>query len=83
MTSSIPVAPEPTRVVTPALECHRCGHVWNYSGTFDKATCPSCSAKVPVDRRTIPESLDDIAADYDLTEKELKELLRRVRINEE
>ena len=83
MTSSILVAPEQLAVVTPPLECHRCEHVWTYSGTFNKATCPSCSAKVPVERRTIPESLDEIAADYDLTEKELKELLRRVRIHEE
>ena len=83
MTSSKPIASERSRVVTPALECHRCDHVWSYSGTFDKATCPSCSAKVPVERRTLSESLPEIAADYGLTERELKELLRRVRINEE
>lgn len=66
-----------------ALECHRCDHVWEYSGTYRKATCPSCAAKVPVEERASPEPLDEVAADYDLTVTELKELLNRVRVAEE
>ncbi|WP_101294419.1 hypothetical protein [Halegenticoccus soli] len=65
------------------LECHRCGYIWEYSGTFQKATCPSCSAKVPVERQSTEESLEDIAADYDLSVRELKEILRRVRPRKE
>lgn len=28
--------------------CHHCGHSWDYGGTMEMATCPSCSRKTSV-----------------------------------
>lgn len=70
---------EPSYVVAQLLECHKCSHHWEYSGTLVRATCPSCAAKVPVERQSSTEPIEDIAADYGLTIPELKELLERVR----
>jgi len=30
-------------------ECHNCGYEWNYGGEMQKATCPSCGTKTPVE----------------------------------
>lgn len=32
------------------LECPKCSYEWQYGGSMDVATCPSCQHKVPVDR---------------------------------
>jgi len=31
------------------VECHRCGYEWEYGGDMNRATCPSCGRKTPVD----------------------------------
>lgn len=69
---------ERSHVVAQLLECHKCSHHWEYSGTLARETWPSCAAKVPVERQSSAESIEDIAADYHLTVPELKELLERV-----
>lgn len=70
---------ERTHAVANLLECHKCDYRWEYSGTLVRATCPSCAAKVPVERQSPAEPIEDVAADYDLTVPELEELLERVR----
>lgn len=30
-------------------ECHNCGYEWEYSGSMQKATCPSCQSKTLVE----------------------------------
>lgn len=30
------------------IECTHCGHEWDYSGSMQMATCPSCQRKTPV-----------------------------------
>lgn len=29
-------------------ECHDCEYEWEYTGELNRATCPSCGAKVEV-----------------------------------
>lgn len=31
-------------------ECTHCEYEWDYSGGMQRATCPSCGRKTPVDR---------------------------------
>ncbi|NEU57482.1 hypothetical protein [Halorussus sp. MSC15.2] len=64
------------------LQCHRCGYVWEYSGSLQRATCPNCSTKVPVGQNRLGASPEQLADDYDLTVEEVKELLRRVRADD-
>lgn len=75
----MPDATGPSHAVAQLLECQKCNHHWEYSGTLALATCPSCAAKVPVERQSSTESIEEIAADYGLTVPEVKELLQRVR----
>ncbi|WP_306054981.1 hypothetical protein [Natronococcus wangiae] len=37
-------APETTE-----LTCHACGKTWQYAGSNQHATCPSCETEVPVE----------------------------------
>lgn len=41
------------------LVCPTCSKVWPYSGSADRATCPECKGKVPVDRYAVTD-IDDI-----------------------
>ena len=61
----------------PTLQCHRCGYSWEYSGSLQRATCPNCATKVPIDENQLAIPLKQLASDYDLTVDEVKELLRR------
>lgn len=64
--------------MAPQLRCQQCGYTWEYSGSLQQATCPNCSAKVPVEPDRTGESLEDLADEYDLTVEQLKELIRRI-----
>lgn len=59
------------------LKCNRCGYTWEYNGSLQQATCPSCAAKVPVERNELAEPLERLAEEYDLSVEELRELLER------
>ncbi|WP_435179902.1 hypothetical protein [Halorussus sp. AFM4] len=61
------------------VQCHRCGYVWEYTGSLRRATCPNCATKVPVEENRLGASLDQLADDYDMTVEEVKELLERAR----
>lgn len=37
------------------LVCHKCGHSWDYTGNSERATCPDCEVKVPVEEVTLPD----------------------------
>lgn len=41
------------------LTCPKCGRTWPYSGNADRATCPNCKSKVPVERFRV-EKIDDV-----------------------
>lgn len=32
----------------PNTRCRECGYEWEYSGSLELATCPSCQRKTPV-----------------------------------
>ena len=31
------------------MKCTYCGYEWEYTGAMDRATCPNCSNKTPVE----------------------------------
>ena len=64
--------------MSPDIRCHRCDHIWTYGGSLQKATCPSCSSKVPVEENRIEGLLGEVADEFDLTVTQLRTLLRRV-----
>lgn len=35
------------------LRCHDCGYVWDYHGDLQRATCPSCQAKVDTEKHRV------------------------------
>lgn len=69
--------------MAPQLRCQQCGYVWEYTGSLQKATCPSCSAKVPVESQQVGDSIAELADEFDLTVDEVKEVLRRARAGDE
>lgn len=69
--------------MAPQLRCQKCGYVWEYTGSLQKATCPSCSAKVPVESEEVGDSIEELADEFGLTVAELEEVLRRARAGDE
>lgn len=43
------------------IVCHKCSHSWDYTGDADRATCPECHVKVPVDRTTLTDLRERVA----------------------
>ena len=59
--------------------CQHCHYVWEYSGSHERATCPSCSGKAIVDPDSAQNRLEAIASEYGLTTHQSCELMERVR----
>lgn len=36
--------------------CVHCDYTWEYGGELEKATCPSCNLKTPVEKETVPRN---------------------------
>jgi len=59
------------------IVCHKCSHSWDYTGDADRATCPDCNVKVPVNRTTLTDLREQVA---DL-EEQVERLEQLVEIN--
>jgi len=57
---------------TTVLACPKCAKVWPYGGNADRATCPNCKGKVPVERFSV-EKLDDVVVQLREQMDELQE----------
>lgn len=40
------------------LVCDKCSYTWSYSGSAERATCPSCSSKVRVEEQSVESARD-------------------------
>ena len=47
------------------VKCHRCQHIWGYSGESLTTICPACKTTIRVQKSLIPCKWD-----YDLTEEQ-------------
>lgn len=66
------------------IVCHKCSHSWDYTGDSDRATCPECNVKVPVDRTTLTdlrERVTDLEEQVEQREEAIEWLVDRVQEN--
>jgi len=56
------------------LKCQKCGYLWDYTGSKDRATCPDCKTKVPVES----VSLQDLDEMHEYLYQRQSTLLQRV-----
>lgn len=74
--------------MTIVLTCPHCGRTWPYGGSADRATCPECKSKVPVERFSVEkiddvlvnlrERVDDLQSDVDSRNKVHAEMKKRI-----
>ena len=59
------------------IVCHKCSNSWDYTGEADRATCPECYVKVPVERTSLTDLRERVA---DL-EEQIEWLEQLVEVN--
>lgn len=57
--------------------CNHCGYEWTYGGEMQKATCPSCGAKTPVEENETATMRFDVHG-LDVDDDEARDLADRL-----